>query len=50
MKAKPSTQPEVLFQPPNMYSAELRSSFGVVAGNAANVAMIIAKFANTKTF
>jgi len=50
IKANPLTHPEVLLHPPKMYCAELRSSEGVVAGNAAKVAMIIAKFAKTKTF
>jgi hypothetical protein len=50
MKANPLTQPEVFSQPPKMKSAELRSSLGVVAGKAAKVAMIIAKFAKTNTF
>jgi hypothetical protein len=50
MKANPSTHPEVLFHPPKIKEALFRSSLGVAAGNAANVAMMIAKFANTNTF
>src|SRR5277367_18079 len=50
MKANPLTHPEIFSHPPKMYCAELRSSTGVVAGSAANVAMMIAKLAKTKTF
>jgi hypothetical protein len=50
INANPSTHPEVLLHPPKIYAALFRSSFGVAAGNAANVAMIIAKLANTNTF
>src|ERR1700733_1508560 len=50
MKANPLTHPEIFSHPPKMYAAELRSSTGVVAGRAANVARMIAKLARTKTF
>jgi len=50
MKAKPLTHPVMFSQPPKMNRAELRSSDGVVAGKAAKVARMIAKFATMKTF
>src|SRR5436305_54839 len=49
-KANPLTQPVKFCQPPKMNCASFRWSVGVVAGSAANVAIIIAKLAITKTF